>query len=125
MAERPPIRRVPASLHVARGFAWALNEVAAALALCDRLTPDQAKFRDSLYDLLNELRPDEDSLKLKLTNRELAKKYAVSPRTVTNWRREGCPFERGQWKVLRWMSKRRYVPAGAKAKFARQLQGRL
>jgi hypothetical protein len=29
------------------------------------------------------------------TNRQLAKKYAVSPRTVTNWRKKGCPFDKG------------------------------
>ena len=58
------------------------------------------------------------------TNRELAAKYAVSERTVRNWRREGCPFEAGQWKVLDWLSERRYAPAGAKAKFARQLEDR-
>ena len=35
------------------------------------------------------------------TNAELAEKYAVSPRTITNWRREGCPFAEGQPRVLR------------------------
>ncbi len=58
------------------------------------------------------------------TNRELAAKYQISPRTVTNWRREGCPFERGQARVLGWVARRRYAPAGAKAKFAKQLRKR-
>jgi hypothetical protein len=58
------------------------------------------------------------------TNRDLAKKYAVSPRTVTNWRKEGCPFENGQWAVLDWMAARRYAPARAKAKFEKQLSER-
>jgi len=58
------------------------------------------------------------------TNRHLAKKYAISPRTVTNWRNEGCPFEDGQWAVLDWMAERRYMPAGAQAKFEKQLSDR-
>src|SRR5437773_8654738 len=58
------------------------------------------------------------------TNRDLAKKYAISPRTVTNWRKEGCPFEDGQWAVLDWMADRRYAPAGANAKFRKQISER-
>ena len=58
------------------------------------------------------------------TNHELAKKYAISPRTVTNWRKEGCPFENGQWAVLDWLAERRYAPVGAKAKFEKQLNER-
>ena len=58
------------------------------------------------------------------TNAELAEKYAVSPRTITNWRREGCPFAEGQPRVLRWLARRRYAPAGTKAKFERQLRRR-
>lgn len=37
-------------------------------------------------------------LAFKPTNRQLAKKYAVSPRTVTNWRKKGCPFDKGNGK---------------------------
>ena len=55
------------------------------------------------------------------TNRELAAKYGISPRTVTNWRREGCPFAAGQTRVLPWIAHRRYAPAGTKAKFAKRL----
>ena len=58
------------------------------------------------------------------TNHELAKRYAISPRTVTNWRKEGCPFEGGQWAVLDWLADRRYAPAGANAKFGKQLSDR-
>jgi hypothetical protein len=58
------------------------------------------------------------------TNRDLAKKYAISPRTVTNWRKEGCPFDDGQWAVLDWIASRRYAPAGANAKFEKQLSER-
>jgi hypothetical protein len=58
------------------------------------------------------------------TNQELAQKYAISPRTVTNWRKEGCPFEGGQWAVLDWLAGRRYAPARANAKFGKQLSER-
>ena len=58
------------------------------------------------------------------TNAELAQKYCVSLRTITNWRREGCPFGGGQPGVLGWLARRRYAPAGAKAKFAKQLRRR-
>jgi hypothetical protein len=58
------------------------------------------------------------------SNRELAAKYGISPRTVTNWRREGCPFGGSQRRVLGWMVRRRYVPAGARAKFGDELRKR-
>jgi hypothetical protein len=58
------------------------------------------------------------------TNRELAKKYAISPRTVTNWRKKGCPFDKGQWQVLDWMFLRPYLPRQAKEKFSYQFQRR-
>jgi hypothetical protein len=58
------------------------------------------------------------------TNAELAAKYAISERTVRNWRGEGCPFEEGQWRVLDWLAQRRYAPARAKARFEKQLEER-
>jgi hypothetical protein len=58
------------------------------------------------------------------SNRELAAKYGISPRTVTNWRREGCPFGSDQRRVLGWMVRRRYVPAGTRAKFGDELRKR-
>lgn len=64
-------------------------------------------------------------LKVVKTNRELATKYAISPRTVTNWRKKGCPFDKGQWQVLDWMFGRRYLPEPAKQKFAQPLERRL
>jgi hypothetical protein len=64
-------------------------------------------------------------LEVVTTNQELAKKYAISPRTVTNWRKKGCPFDKGQWQVLDWMFGRRYLPPPAKEKFAQQLGRRL
>ena len=63
-------------------------------------------------------------LEVVTTNRELAKKYGISLRTVSNWRKEGCPFEGGQWAVLDWLAGRRYAPACANAKFAKQLSER-
>jgi hypothetical protein len=124
VAKKHPARRIPASLHFMQGYACALNHVADALAECDSLTPDQVHLRCSLYDFLNKLRPDEDSLKLKPTNRQLADKYTVSPRTVTNWRKEGCPFEDGQPHVLNWATKQRLLPRRFKVKFAQHLQKR-
>jgi len=59
------------------------------------------------------------------TNQDLAKKYAISPRTVTNWRKKRCPFDKGQWQVLDWMFGRRYLPQPAKQKFTQQLGRRL
>jgi hypothetical protein len=59
-------------------------------------------------------------LEIVATNRELAKKYAISPRTVTNWRKKGCPFDKGQWQVLDWMFERPYLPRRAKEKFSGQ-----
>ena len=58
------------------------------------------------------------------TNRELARKYQISPRTVTNWRREGCPFASGQGRVLKWAGRRRYVPAAMREKFGERLRKR-
>jgi hypothetical protein len=110
-----------------RGWDAALETVWAALAEVprDELTPDQQALRDGIFDYVSRLSPDEESLKVKPTNAELAEKYAVSPRTVTNWRGQACPFEDGQRAVLDWVSEQRIIPAGVKAKFARQLERRL
>lgn len=107
-----------------QGWNNAIDSVWQALTrdeLVSTVTPDQERLRISLLELLRKLFADEDSLKFKPTNDELAEKYAVSPRTITNWRKAGCPFEDGQWGVLDWMAERRYVPASARAKFSRQL----
>lgn len=58
------------------------------------------------------------------TNRELARTYGVSRRTVTNWRREGCPFYESPRKVLDWIARRRYAPKGTEAKFKTRLSDR-
>lgn len=55
------------------------------------------------------------------TNRQLAKQYAISQRTITNWRREGCPFEKGKGAVLKWVARHRYAPSGMEAKFKERL----
>ena len=54
----------------------------------------------------------------------LQKKTRSARRTVTNSRKEGCPFEGGQWAVLDWLARRRYAPRGANPKFAKQLSDR-
>ena len=87
------------------------------------ITDEQDRILTDVYLRCDELRtrrhrhPDK-------TNLELAAKYQISPRTVTNWRREGCPFAEGQRRVLDWLVRRRYAPAGAKARFAKQLPRR-
>lgn len=90
----------------------------------DSLTPDQKRLRSTLFDWLRQCSIDEDRLKPKPSNAQLAEKYAVSSRTITNWRKNDCPFEDGQWSVLDWLAERRYAPARAKAKFASQLARR-
>ena len=90
----------------------------------DSLPPDAQGFKATLLDWIQERLIDEDALKPRPTNAELAEKYAVSPRTITNWRKDECPFEDGQWSVLDWLAERRYAPARAKTKFARQLERR-
>jgi hypothetical protein len=55
---------------------------------------------------------------------ELARKYATSERTISYWKRAGCPFAAGQWKVVDWLGARRVLPRRARAKFAKQLERR-
>jgi hypothetical protein len=65
-----------------------------------------------------------DRSNVALTNWKLARKYEISPRTVTYWRREGCPFKEGKNAVLDWGAKRRYLPKAMEKKFERSLDVR-
>lgn len=106
-----------------RGWNAAMEAVQAELAAIlkrYRLTPKQRQALEAARVCCGTLRP-RLYLPSKATNRDLARKYQVSLRTVTNWKRDGCPFQRGQWAVLRWLGHRRYAPAGTSAKFKRQL----
>jgi len=87
------------------------------------VTDDQDRTLTAVFMECEELRAKK-YLEVVRTNDDLAKKYAAAPRTITNWRKEGCPFEDGQWAVLDWLAERRYAPAGAKMKFAKQLSKR-
>jgi hypothetical protein len=87
------------------------------------VSEEQDKILGAVYLLCHDLRAKK-SLPGGATNRQLAKKYAISPRTVTNWRKKGCPFAKGQWRVLDWMFMRPYLPHRAKEKFSRQFQRR-
>jgi hypothetical protein len=87
------------------------------------LTVEQKALRDWLLDILRNLLPDEDSLRERPTNAQIARKYAISVRTVSNWRSLGCDFDH-QSRVLNWVVERRSLPSGFKLKFARQIQKR-
>jgi len=93
------------------------------MAVANDVNDEEDRVLTEVFKQCEELR-SKKHLEVVATNRELAKKYAISPRTVTNWRKEGCPFEEGQWAVLDWLAERRYAPAGANAKFAKQLSER-
>lgn len=88
------------------------------------LTPDQQQLRNAVIDYLRQLLPDPALLKSKPTNAELAAKYSISLRTITNWRQAGCPFDGSQWAVLRWVTGRRIIPTSFRAKYAHQLARR-
>lgn len=88
------------------------------------LSEDQIRILRAIVSKCESLRAKE-YLEGVRTNHDLAKKYAISPRTVTNWRKKGCPFDKGQWQVLDWMFARPYLPSRAKEKFARQFWRRL
>jgi hypothetical protein len=109
-----------------RGYGHALDHVGAVLHGITRhpLSPDQERLAHALSRAVNEMAPDEGLLVEQPTNADLAAKYAISPRTVTNWRRNGCPFDDGQWRVLDWGAEQRLLPGPFKARFARQLQKR-
>src|SRR6478735_1909277 len=83
------------------------------------VSDEQGKILRAVYLLCDQLTAKKCLPDFK-TNRQLAKKYAISPRTVTNWRKKGCPFDKGQWQVLDWMFERRYLPRRAKEKFSGQ-----
>jgi len=93
------------------------------MAVANDVNDEQDFVLTEVFKQCEELRAKK-YLKAVMTNHELAKKYAIGPRSVTNWRKEGCPFEEGQWAVLDWLAERRYVPAGANTKFAKQLSER-
>jgi hypothetical protein len=110
----------------ARSWDTALDVVEQSLlgmAVANDVNDEQDFVLTQVFMECEELRA-KNYLQVVTTNRELAKKYAISPRTVTNWRKEGCPFEEGQWAVLDWLAQRRYAPTGANAKFAKQLNKR-
>ncbi len=48
--------------------------------------------------------------------------YAVSLRTVKNWKRAGCPLAAGRKAVIAWMYQRRILPPGPREKFAREFR---
>jgi hypothetical protein len=88
------------------------------------VSDEQAKIFGAVYLLCGQLTAKK-CLPDAATNRQLARKYGISPRTVTNWRKKGCPFDTGQWRVLDWMFHRRYLPRAAKEKFSSQFHRRL
>jgi hypothetical protein len=93
------------------------------MAVANDVNDEEDRVLTAVFRECEELRAKK-YLELVPTNRALAKKYAIGPRTVTNWRKEGCPFEDGQWAVLDWIARQRYAPAGANAKFGKQLRER-
>lgn len=125
-APRPPPRRIPARVHVVRGWTAALQTVWRGLAEIPEggLAPDQEAFRDSVLELLDLLRPGEDKLKPKPTVRQLARKYGCCQRSIHHWRKAGAPLDEGQWRMLDWLADRHCVPRGTAAKFQRQLARR-
>ncbi|MGZ4985462.1 MAG: hypothetical protein ACXV8A_05180 [Chthoniobacterales bacterium] len=93
------------------------------MAAADGVTDEEDRILTAVLLECEELRARK-YLEVVPTNRELAKKYGVARRTITNWRKEDCPFADGQRAVLDWMAARRYAPAGANAKFGKQLTER-
>jgi hypothetical protein len=94
------------------------------MAIANEVNDEQDFVLTQVFKECEELRAKK-YLKVVTTNQELAKKYGISQRTVTNWRKKGCPFDKGQWQVLDWMFGRRYLPQPAKQKFGQQMGRRL
>jgi len=59
------------------------------------ISDEQDRILTDVYLLCDDLRTRRHRHTDK-TNTELAEKYAISPRTVRNWRKAGCPFAKGQ-----------------------------
>jgi hypothetical protein len=91
-----------------------------AMGASPGMSDEKDRVLTEVFNQCEELRAKK-YLKAVATNQDLAKKYAISPRTVTNWRKKGCPFDKGQWQVLNWMFGRRYLPQPARQKFTQQL----
>ena len=66
------------------------------MAAGDEVTDEEDRILTAVFMECEELRAKK-YLNVVKTIRELAKKYSINRRTVTNWRKEGCPFEDGQW----------------------------
>ena len=93
------------------------------MAVGDGISHEEDRILTAVFRECEELRARK-YLEFVPTNQELAKRYGVGRRTITNWRKAGCPFEGGQWAVLDWLAGRRYAPAGANSKFGPQLAER-
>jgi hypothetical protein len=101
----------------------AVHEGVRELAALPTMNAEHRRALNAVRVLCEEMRATK-CLRREPSNSALAHKYRVSERTITNWRREGCPFQAGQWRVLDWLALRRYAPAGAEARFGRQLERR-
>jgi len=89
----------------------------------DDVSNEEDRILTAIFRRCEELKA-KNCLPIVPTNAEIAVKYGISPRTVRNWQREGCPFAEGQSHVLNWLSRRRYAPAETLEKFDKQLRKR-
>lgn len=115
-----PLLRTKLDRRIWNAAVCAVKEAARTLADCTELNADQRQTFAAVEAMCRKMTAA-NCFPRDTSNAALASKYCVSERTVTNWRSEGCPFEQGQWSVLKWMARRRYVPASAQKKFRRQL----
>jgi len=60
------------------------------MAVANDVNDEQDFVLTQVFKQCEELRAKK-YLEIARTNQELANKYAISPRTVTNWREEGLP----------------------------------